>query len=97
MGSSNPFRFTPAEGRFFFTAFDGSQLGVWVSDGTSAGTRQVKALPSFCVGLFTALGDGLFFAYDSDSDSYAEPWYSDGTTAGTVRLAPVRITLGCEV
>ncbi len=53
---------------------------LWISDGTSAGTKSIKSnseLPSFFHNL-TSSNDTLFFTLG------AELWKSDGTVAGTV-------------
>jgi ELWxxDGT repeat protein len=59
---------------------------LWKSDGTAAGTVQVKALPGFeaSSGLLTALGPETYFDfYDAAGH---EIWRTDGTSAGTRRL-----------
>lgn len=62
---------------------------LWVSDGTSAGTRMVKdirvgPLPSDPTDL-VAVGDRVYFVA-SDGSSGRELWTSDGTAAGTSRV-----------
>ncbi|RKH39802.1 hypothetical protein D7Y23_35785, partial [Corallococcus sp. AB050B] len=85
---------TPA--RLFFVAPDaahGSEL--WVSDGTTAGTRLVRDLTpgtedSYLTHLAAAPGSTLVFfkeTYDAATSSTRnELWRSDGTDAGTVRV-----------
>ncbi|WP_338867733.1 ELWxxDGT repeat protein [Myxococcus stipitatus] len=81
--------------RLFFQVPDlthGNEL--WVSDGTTAGTRLVKDLTPGTVGStlshLTALGDRLVFfkeIYDSATvQTRYELWTSDGTAAGTARI-----------
>ncbi|HYO58366.1 ELWxxDGT repeat protein [Archangium sp.] len=86
---------TPVGSRLFFVVADeahGNEL--WVSDGTSGGTRLVKDLTpgrgdSFPYNL-TAVGKTLlFFRYipgTPDAPGRTELWRSDGTEAGTVRV-----------
>lgn len=86
---------TPAGEQLFFTvgeAVHGNEL--WVSNGTTAGTRLVADLTPGAAGSnldhLTAFGSTLGFiraVYPTDSTpGHAEVWRSDGTTAGTVRL-----------
>ncbi len=90
-------------GRVFFLAQDSSLIRfyqLWVTDGTSAGTRKVS--PQIFCNLYGFMslcnqypkisglpfGDGtraLFFGF-TVTDGY-EPWVTDGTAAGTYKLA----------
>jgi uncharacterized repeat protein (TIGR01451 family) len=87
-------------GRWFFGATDGTTWGLWVSDGTAAGTQLVRRFPAqrSSVGpepgvyhSFLPVGDfpgaRLFF---SARDGQVNPdlWTSDGTLAGTQRIEP---------
>lgn len=81
--------------RVFFTEADPtSPPGLWVSDGTSAGTKLVKSFPNakspFQV-LYnpTAVGGKLFFTRNAatPSDGF-RLWVSDGTASGTTNLSP---------
>jgi ELWxxDGT repeat protein len=86
---------TPVGSQLFFVAGDeehGQEL--WVSDGTSGGTRLVKDLTpgqgdSFPYNL-TAVGNTLlFFRFLPGTPGVSERtelWRSDGTEAGTVRV-----------
>ena len=85
-------------GRLFFNGRDARRgREVWVTDGTSAGTRRLKDLcPGACDGgpvLFREVLGRLLFA-----DHQGNLWVTDGTPAGTVRLAglPPSITLGYQ-
>ena len=51
--------------------------GLWATDGTQAGSKQVKNVPS--AGLFTVFNDNLYFVSNTN-----ELWLSDGTEAGTI-------------
>ncbi|WP_223643237.1 ELWxxDGT repeat protein [Corallococcus sp. EGB] len=84
---------TPTQ--LFFQATDaahGNEL--WVSDGTTAGTRLVKDVTpgvedSYLTHLTAAGSTLVFFVENYDATASAsrhELWRSDGTTAGTVRV-----------
>jgi len=82
------------QGRLFFVVLDGTgSRQLWVSDGTSAGTRRLthfSGSASSTEGSFPpqpATG-GLLFAA-TDSTHGREPWTSDGTAAGTHRLKDI--------
>lgn len=82
----------PERGLVFFSAgapSGSSDLELWATDGTAAGTRLVKDVnpegasnPSSMV----SLGGRLYFL--ADTPSGRELWRSDGTPAGTERVAP---------
>ncbi len=58
------------------------QAGIWVTDGTSAGTLQVFSAPVFS--LAAPLGnDGRILFSRDEGGTGLEPWISDGTVAGT--------------
>ncbi|HJX28989.1 MAG TPA: ELWxxDGT repeat protein, partial [Thermoanaerobaculia bacterium] len=89
-GSEEIFEITPSTalgGRWFFTANDGvSGRELWVSDGTTFGTRRVRDIrpgpASSRIGqLTTGLGRVYFTADDGVHGE--ELWVSDGTEAGT--------------
>lgn len=86
---------TPSSSRLFFQAADaahGEEL--WVSDGTTAGTRLLKDLTPGVEDSYlehmTVLGERLVFfraLYDANTSTpSSELWTSDGTTSGTVLL-----------
>ena len=81
------FDFTAVKQRVFFNtfdsgAFDNPNAGVWITDGTPAGTRFVKRL---AVQPFdtVAVNDVILFTAD-DGTTGLELWRSDGTPEGTV-------------
>jgi ELWxxDGT repeat protein len=78
--SSNPSSFVIFNDTLYFSAAG----ALWKSDGTDAGTVQVKS----GVGVFnlTVAGSHLFFA-GLTPDSGNEPWVSDGTEGGTHMIA----------
>src|SRR4029078_3705847 len=94
-----PSYLTGAGGRLFFAADDGTHgRELWTSDGTRAGTVQVKDInPSVeepgeydedRPSSLTGVGGRVFFAAD-DAIHGAELWASDATRAGTVLVKDV--------
>jgi ELWxxDGT repeat protein len=93
--SGRPRMLTPVGTRVFFIAFTpatGDEL--WVSDGTSEGTRLVRDLRFGTSGAFpssggtddlVALGASLLFRAN-DGVTGAELWRTDGTEVGTHRV-----------
>src|SRR6185436_19724297 len=85
------FEIAAAGGSVYFLGFDpehGRQL--WVSDGTSAGSRRLSDLEPPATSShpqeLTAVGPSLLFsAFDGAERSF---WRSDGTEAGTAPIAP---------
>ncbi|HEX6101117.1 MAG TPA: Calx-beta domain-containing protein [Thermoanaerobaculia bacterium] len=80
--SASPRTFVPFAGAVYFT----TDIGLWKTDGTEAGTVLVKSGLEPRVPV--AVGSRLFFV-GYTPDAGAEPWVSDGTAAGTVRLADI--------
>ena len=77
---------TNVNGKFMFEAYgglDGQNVlaGLWISDGTPAGTKIVKTLPTRLWN-FVASNGVLYFTYGWGGDL----WRSDGTAAGTYLL-----------
>ena len=94
-----PSSLTGVGGRLFFAADDGTHgRELWTSNGSRAGTVQVKDInPSVeepgeydevRPSSLTGVGGRLFFATD-DGVHGAELWRSDGTRAGTVLVKDV--------
>lgn len=76
------------DGKAFFLADGGvgdAGRGLWVSDGTVAGTRLVKELDALGSD-FTAFQGKLYFL--ARLDGHRELWRSDGTEAGTGPFLP---------
>ncbi len=73
---------TSIQGTLYFMVNTEKYRGLWRSDGTEAGTVQVRAFESLVSKDFTVINDILYFAA-SDGTSGTELWRSDGSTAGT--------------
>jgi ELWxxDGT repeat protein len=99
--SSYSENFTEVNGKLFFSAFGGvNGNGLWVTDGTTAGTQLVKDIrpgsdgsySSYYFYDFTEVNGKLYFTAEDEING-RELWVSDGTTAGTrlVKDIPGRI------
>ncbi|HEV2844021.1 MAG TPA: ELWxxDGT repeat protein, partial [Thermoanaerobaculia bacterium] len=82
--------FVPMGGRLFFTGQEREGGGeLWVTDGTSAGTRRVRDLrpgPASSEPAGLAAAEGRIYFTARDGEHGRELWVSDGTAEGT-RLA----------
>jgi len=92
--SSSPWNVTNLFGKLLFTAYDGSSgTELWISDGTSAGTKLLKDIrPGTSSGspyYFARLGNRVFFRANDGSSGY-ELWVTDGTPAGTQLFLDIR-------
>jgi ELWxxDGT repeat protein len=83
--SSNPSNLTNVDGTLFFMAYDGTDWGMWKSDGTIAGTVLATDIGG---DLLTNVNGTLFFAA-SDGAHGVELWKSDGTAAGTTLVKDI--------
>jgi ELWxxDGT repeat protein len=92
--TSEPYSYTPFNGKFYFGADDGGTHGseLWVSDGTAAGTTLLKDLAPGVYSSypyhFTVFNGKLYFVADDGTHGY-ELWVSDGTAAGTTLLKDI--------
>jgi ELWxxDGT repeat protein len=78
---------TPVGPRLYFVADAGQGQQLWVTDGTRAGTKQVRGPnPSAGLSNVTAVGHELPFTADASQGAKLNTLLcrSDGTTAGTV-------------
>jgi len=77
--------------RVFFSATDGTGRTLWVSDGTAAGTRQVKTSGGLTLlpGVTVTNVDGILYFAGANSLNGYELWKSDGTDAGTSMIANI--------
>jgi ELWxxDGT repeat protein len=86
-GGSNLNQLTNVNGTLFFTADDGAYGGgLWVSDGTAAGTVLIPEGTG--AGLMTNI-NGMLILGIYDSTHGDELWKSDGTAAGTVLVKDI--------
>ncbi|MFK7935321.1 MAG: T9SS type A sorting domain-containing protein [Saprospiraceae bacterium] len=83
-----PEQFTNAAGLVFFKAATENESGLWVTDGTAAGTFLVKAA-DFVDNLYAFNGQLLFTATTATDGN--ELWISNGTTAGTQLLKDINV------
>lgn len=94
-GSSWSFELTDVGGTLFFRAVgpETSQTGfeqLWKSDGTAAGTVQVKGVDlEQGFSELTDVGGTLFFRAIEDGVSGSELWKSDGTKEGTTLVTDI--------
>ncbi len=82
--------FTALAGTVLFLGSDaGGNPNLWVTDGTSAGTREIKVFGAYWQGLtpqgFAVVGNRELFN-GLDASGRAQLWVTDGTSAGTKRL-----------
>jgi len=87
-GNSNLTNFTVVGSKFYFTVNDATakRNELWVSDGTTPGTRLVKSIDSTGsskLSDFTVVGSKLYFTVNDAAGKKNELWVSDGTTLGT--------------
>ena len=86
-GQSSPSQFYAAGNKVFFRAFsDATGWELWVTDGTSAGTRSLDlnpGRPDSYIDQAYGLNGQLVFRYHQAVGYGIEPWISDGTDAGT--------------
>lgn len=85
---SLPWGLVACNGRLFFGANNGSSPGVYVSDGTSAGTQR---LADVILGLYDPVAclNGVVYFHGATAAHGGELWRSDGTAAGTTLLADI--------
>ena len=92
-GRSNVYSLTRFRGELYF-AMEDDQTGasLWKSDGTAAGTTQIKVIRPTRTGVATGVfteSNGLLFFTANDGAHGTEVWRSDGTTEGTYLLADI--------
>lgn len=92
--SARPSEFVSINSTLFFLADSDSGSGLWKTDGTVAGTQQIKSVNS--PSNLTNVGGTLFFAAkdwaDDGTSIGRELWKSDGTEAGTVMVKDINQT-----
>jgi ELWxxDGT repeat protein len=92
--SSRPFGFVQTQGQLYFFAYDArASLGLYRTDGTTAGLRRLADVSSAHA---VALGRQLIFTGPYDARGWL--WITDGTAAGTRRIESAQLegTYGLE-
>jgi len=84
---SFPDNFIVANGKLFFTASG----GLYVTDGTQAGTTQLLATTKIIDGIAAVGSTAFYYVWESPSGNTGSPggtfWKTDGTVANTVSFA----------
>ncbi len=91
--SNNLYNITNVGGTLFFTVFNGKDQVLWKSDGTEAGTMQVRNINpgGRNIYLYKDFADAngiLLFSFYDDAHGY-EIWKSNGTEAGTIMIKDI--------
>ena len=99
--SSFPSNLTCHKGKLYFSAGNGSSTGqngteLWVSDGTSAGTKIVKDIRpgTFSSSPSSFVSCGFHIVFSAFGPNGREPWITDGTTAGTREVMDIQTGTG---
>jgi ELWxxDGT repeat protein len=82
-----------ADGFYFlgYTGPPGSDIDLWLTDGTEGGTRRVVRLPQPFINSDLVQFQGrIYFAGGLGGTHGVELWSTDGTQAGTLELADLR-------
>jgi ELWxxDGT repeat protein len=76
---------TNLNGTLVFSAYDGTSMKLWRTDGTPSGTQALLAKNANIVG-DGIVNNMLFFRLYNIDDTRDELWKTDGTIAGTTRV-----------
>ena len=76
-------------GKVYWSSGTGATYNIYVSDGTSAGTKVLYSGLRYFWYHPTLFGNKIIFRGSSPSKGY-EPWITDGTAAGTRMIADLR-------
>lgn len=70
---------------------DNTNPGIWVTDGTTAGTTKILLSVNLNIGLpsIGTVNEKLIFAGRNPTTGEVEPWVSDGTAAGSFMLKDI--------
>ena len=94
-GGSNIGNMVELNGTLVFSAWDGTQTGLYASDGTTSGTQLIHTIKgNIDRSKYAVVNDRLIFldSEDRSNGSGAYLWTSNGTAAGTQRLASTDTT-----
>ena len=72
----------------FFAESIGASEQLWVTDGTLAGARMLKAFTAATIGSLTMIGARVYFVVN-DGVHGNELWVSDGSAAGTMLVKDI--------
>ena len=72
----------------YFRANDGTETALWVTDGTTEGTKILHAMNYSYPDDYIALAEKVLFSFNADKKG-EELWISDGTTVGTTLLKDI--------
>ncbi len=86
IASSFIFNITGLNGKIYFSAITSSGSGVWVSDGTAAGTELLATVGNATN--FFAAGDFVYFIADGLS-TWTSIWKTDGSMEGTTQIIEI--------
>jgi ELWxxDGT repeat protein len=94
-GLSRPYKLTQKGNQIIFGATDGTNICLWATDGTEAGTVQLKQYYNGPQKLtyLTTYNNEVYLCGRTD-DSGSEPWHTDGTVPGTLMLVNTITTQG---
>lgn len=84
MTASSKSRMTAFNGKVYFWGYNGTTQGLFVSDGSAAGTTLVKAVSTPGDNFYKVFNSQLFF-----NDANGRLWKSDGTAGGTATISGV--------
>jgi len=93
VGGAGPFELASLNGRLYFLARSDTSAGLWVSDGTPAGTQPLKVsslpLPPgvFPPDFLTVANGALYFLTSEPGGEML--WQTDGTPAGTTAVTTI--------
>jgi len=92
--SAVPAEFVRVGNKAYFIADNGETRDLWVTDGTTPGTKRVKAItvgesPAALETRFLTNVKGTLYFVASTADTGSELWKSDGTAAGTVLVKDI--------
>jgi len=90
-GESNPQWLTSVGNKVVFSANDGTETQLWVTDGTAVGTQvllDINPSGNDAVSDIVSMGGRVFFRAN-DGTNGVELWETDGTVAGTRRLTNI--------
>jgi ELWxxDGT repeat protein len=90
---NNMYNISNVNGTLYFSVYNGQDQTLWKSDGTTAGTVQIKDINPgghniYLFKHFINANGTLLFSFYDDENGY-ELWKSDGTTKGTVMVREI--------